>query len=110
MEALKPCPFCGDPASTVEVIRASDGSVSYSVGCHDEDCIGFQSMATFARKAQAIAAWNCRADPAPALVEALKELRAVLGDTPMPDCATMNRLLAASSKADAALSQALGGE
>lgn len=40
-----------------------------------------------------------------ALFEALKDLNAVLGDTPMPDCATMNRLIAASSRARAALSK-----
>lgn len=45
---------------------------------------------------------------APALLEALVELDAVLGDTPMPDCATMNKLIAASSKARAAISQATG--
>lgn len=38
-------------------------------------------------------------------VEALRELDAVLGDTPMPDCATMNRLIAASSRARAIAEQ-----
>jgi hypothetical protein len=40
------------------------------------------------------------------LVEALEALLAVFGDTPMPDCASMNRLIAASSRARAALAQA----
>jgi hypothetical protein len=43
---------------------------------------------------------------APDLLEALKALDAVLGDTPMPDCATMNRLIAASSRARAAIAKA----
>ena len=42
------------------------------------------------------------------LLEALKELDAVLGGTPMPDCGTMNRLIAASSKARAAIAKAEG--
>jgi len=44
---------------------------------------------------------------APDLLEALKELDAVLGDTPMPDCGTMNRLITASSNARAAIAKAV---
>jgi len=33
------------------------------------------------------------------LLAAMKELDAVLGETPMPDCAAMNRLIAARAKA-----------
>jgi len=69
---LLPCPFCGGPASTEHFEGALKGW-RWSVGCSDHRieadeggsvervCYGFQSMTSFATKAEAIAAWNRRA-------------------------------------------------
>ena len=56
-----PCPFCGG-AAEVEDARGSGG---WSVGCADQsgDCYGYQSLTTFPRKSEAIAAWNRRPSP-----------------------------------------------
>ena len=63
---LLPCPFCGGPAVLEEV----DGPtvdpkvVSFTVGCNATDeaeCMGYQSLTTFARRSDAIKAWNRRA-------------------------------------------------
>lgn len=63
---LDPCPFCGGDATIEEVPTAS--GANWSVGCNDEDgqCYGYQSLQTFARKCEAVAAWNRRV-PAPAV-------------------------------------------
>lgn len=57
---LKPCPFCGGEASFEHL-----ESGAWSIGCIDIDgeCMGFQSLQTFARQADAIAAWNTRTSP-----------------------------------------------
>lgn len=57
---LLPCPFCGGEASFEAVEQSLGGG--WSVGCSDEDghCYGYQSLQTFARKAEAAAAWNRR--------------------------------------------------
>src|SRR6478736_2783983 len=77
---LKLCPWCGGPAD-IEVIGSKDGApVSFSVGCHDGDgkavCFGYQSLTSFARKSDAVAAWNRRASQASTekMVEALREM------------------------------------
>lgn len=64
MTELKPCPFCGGEA-TFEEVKHGDTS-NWTVGCEDEDgeCYGYQSLTSFARKAEARAAWNRRAAPA----------------------------------------------
>jgi hypothetical protein len=57
---LKACPFCGGDA-TFEHLE----NTRWSIGCADIDgeCMGFQSLQTFPRKADAIAAWNRRTSP-----------------------------------------------
>lgn len=68
---LKPCPFCGGPA---DVEHLENGK--WSVGCRNVDgCIGWLSSFTYARKAEAIAAWNTRptVDAPAGLVERLRE-------------------------------------
>lgn len=70
---LLPCPFCGGPA---EPEHLEDGR--WSAGCNDRhgegDCMGYQSLQTFSRKCEAIAAWNTRAAPTPsAMPEAAGE-------------------------------------
>lgn len=67
LEIIKPCPFCGGEATVEEVDNLHKG-VSFSVGCStDEDgsCYGYQSLTTFARRSDAIAAWNKRAKAVP---------------------------------------------
>lgn len=60
-QSLLPCPFCGAPA-TLETIesKASPGDLRFSAGCNTEDCIGYQSVITFARRGEAATAWNRR--------------------------------------------------
>lgn len=65
---LKPCPFCGGEA-VFEMIegRSRAEEIRWSVGCNGDvpedqpNCIGYQSMATYARKTDAAQAWNKRA-------------------------------------------------
>ena len=65
---IKPCPFCGGPAVIEEV---GDGaSVRFSVGCQEDSdrtdiCMGYQSLTTFDRRSDAIAAWNKRTPAKP---------------------------------------------
>ncbi len=66
LEYLKPCPFCGGEAQVEETSAATGrgDAVAFSVGCiQDEDgtCYGYQSLTTFSRRSDAIAAWNKRA-------------------------------------------------
>jgi len=65
MDLIKPCPFCGCSASVEEVEGGAD-PVRFSVGCDngdEADCMGYQSLTTFARRSDAISAWNKRAEP-----------------------------------------------
>lgn len=55
---LKPCPFCGGEADYEEADLAGDSRKS--VGCHNEDCYGYQSVATHATYGEAAKAWNKR--------------------------------------------------
>ena len=57
-ESLLPCPFCGSGAMFEHLENGS-----WSIGCADidGDCMGFQSLQSFATKTEAIAAWNNRA-------------------------------------------------
>ena len=60
MSDLKPCPFCGGEAQTLNQAPKGTG---YSVGCHDDECRGFIALSwIYATEAEAIAAWNSRAD------------------------------------------------
>lgn len=62
---LKRCPWCGGPADIEEIGGKDGASASFSVGCHDGDgesvCFGYQSLTSFARKSEAVRAWNTRA-------------------------------------------------
>src|SRR2546422_6249734 len=54
---LRPCPFCGGEAAYEEVEDRSvsdPGAVRFSVGCGNEDCVGYQSMVSFPRRIDAI--------------------------------------------------------
>lgn len=58
-----------------EIDRSVYDGVRFSVGCTTEDeatCMGYQSLTTFARRSDAVAAWNTRA------VNALPEAIAAL--------------------------------
>lgn len=59
------CPFCGGPASVEELGSAvtRTDAVSFSVGCDADEanCPGYQSLTTFSRRSDAVAAWNRRA-------------------------------------------------
>lgn len=77
MAELASCPFCGGLAETT---HSSGGR--WDVGCLDEECLGFLPITTFARQAEAIAAWNRRPNP-PAvdvgnLVERLRDERHIM--------------------------------
>ena len=54
-EELRTCPFCGGGATFEHLENGR-----WSIGCEDDECIGFVSTTTFARRAEAIAAWNTR--------------------------------------------------
>ena len=59
-EKLKPCPFCGGVANIIDH-HNDDGSVS--VGCNDDECLGFAGLGWLYRdKAEAVKAWNTRAE------------------------------------------------
>lgn len=62
---LLPCPFCGSPAYFEQI---GGEHATWSVGCLDENCMGFQSMARFPRKTDAAHAWNIRRGDVGALV------------------------------------------
>ncbi len=55
---LLACPFCGSDATFEEIDQ--DGYVWWSVGCRDENCYGWQSMKSWARKTDAAKGWNQR--------------------------------------------------
>lgn len=58
-DALLPCPWCGK-----EAVLSHMESGRWDIGCITEDCLAALTWGTFERKAEAIAAWNCRApDP-----------------------------------------------
>ena len=59
-QPLLACPFCGGDA---EYEHMKSGR--WSVGCADleGECMGFQTLQTFATRAEAAAAWNTRATP-----------------------------------------------
>ena len=57
---LLSCPFCGGEAETLNQAPKGTG---YSVGCHDDECRGFIALSwIYATEAEAIAAWNSRAE------------------------------------------------
>lgn len=61
---LKPCPFCGKSAT----MEQDESNYRWSVGCNAADetaCMGYQSFTTFARRSEAVKAWNTRATLSP---------------------------------------------
>ena len=59
--ALALCPFCGGEANTLHRPHVIDWR--YSVGCNDDECRGFIGLSwLYKTEAEAIAAWNSRAD------------------------------------------------
>ena len=57
---LEPCPFCGGEANVIDH-HNDDGSVS--VGCNNDTCLGFSGLGwLYKTEAEAIAAWNSRAE------------------------------------------------
>lgn len=73
------CPFCGGPAGFEKMPHNATGFQTWSVGCQNEqeDCIAYQMLAHYARKAEAAEAWNKRAQPGvgvtPELVRLVKQ-------------------------------------
>jgi Lar family restriction alleviation protein len=63
---LKPCPFCGVEASE---FKDRGHSTAYSVGCFNCDCT-IEANTWADTKAEAIAAWNTRADLSQAAIAA----------------------------------------
>lgn len=57
-EKLKPCPFCGGAANLHE-----GGSIWQAVGCNDKEVCPIQPKVMRTSAAEAIAAWNNRAEP-----------------------------------------------
>lgn len=58
---LLPCPFCGGEATFEQVgSRALREGCAWSVGCVEEECHGYQSVTTYARKCEAATGWNTR--------------------------------------------------
>lgn len=61
MSELLPCPFCGGEANTLHRPHVID--CRYSVGCNDDECRGFIGLSwLYKTEAEAIAAWNSRAE------------------------------------------------
>lgn len=113
MEALKPCPFCGAPAEVIH-LEGGENEGGSCVSC--TSCFA-SSNVEFEFKENLVDNWNRRADPVPALLEALKEAQSVLAMMVEPGAIRKTAVLsayaaavAAEAKARAALSQALGGE
>lgn len=60
---LLPCPWCGGCAEIDETFGSVPG---WAVSCATDDCLGYKTFGSYARKADAAKAWNTRA-PSPAL-------------------------------------------
>lgn len=53
---LKPCPFCGEPATWQDL-----GPYVFSLGCRNQECLGpYVSTET---ESGAVTLWNRRAEP-----------------------------------------------
>lgn len=71
----EPCPHCGSKNITVENFEGH-----HSCGCDNEDCYGYQSLAVFPRKIDAINGWNTRSPSAQAIRDEALEQAAVVAD------------------------------
>jgi len=97
--ALLPCPFCGAPGVL------EHAGEHWSVGCFEEgaegECIVYISRITFARKTDAIAAWNRRAIPTARkeLVERLDGMATRAAATGLDECADLLREAASALSA-----------
>lgn len=61
MEKLKECPFCGCEAQLEEIsLEVLGDNVSFAPGCVDSECVAHQVFARFARRSDAVKAWNKR--------------------------------------------------
>ena len=63
-EVLKPCPFCGgncDIAYNIQRVFGND-NISYIPFCENDDCFMNMNEVGFNTEAEAIEAWNRRAD------------------------------------------------
>ena len=56
---LKPCPFCGGPASLFSVVQP-DGTVTWEVDCENKDCEVSACTMLYETREQAAAVWNER--------------------------------------------------
>jgi len=78
-QELKNCPFCGGEAALEECKQTPYEKAflgaTFSCGCDNEDCLGYQSITTFARRKDAITAWNIRADTRHSSPEAQENMR-----------------------------------
>lgn len=94
MKGLKPCPFCGSSASVEECeltpFKKAVFGATFSCGCDNEDCIVYQSITTFARRSDAIKAWNTRHNPDQATIteqaKLIEQLREALEATDKAYC------------------------
>lgn len=78
MSELLPCPFCGGEANTLHKPHVID--MRYSVGCNDDECRGFIGLSwLYKTEAEAVAAWNTRADTEYGAVPATEENMAKYG-------------------------------
>jgi hypothetical protein len=76
MDDLKPCPFCGKPGSIdEEQSKGNPDHVVFVPSCSDSDCIGVL-IQSFARRGDAITAWNTRTlpNPTPDVADLVKRL------------------------------------
>ena len=92
-EQLLSCPFCGGEAS-VEEVEIFHDSTEFTAGCGTEHCMGRQSMTLFARRSDAVKAWNMRSGRKPS-ADVIKKIVDKFLAWPLPDsvnadpCASM---------------------
>lgn len=60
---LKPCPFCGGEAEVNQTYDIDTNEVDgYFIICRNKDCTAWPETAEYLTEAEAIEAWNTRAD------------------------------------------------
>ena len=90
MSELKPCPWCG---GTPEVLDCDWGDmVEYRVDCLVVDCLVNPSSNHFATKAEAVEAWNTRAERTCELEELARDMyKAIVTMIAIPGYADAHR-------------------